>query len=176
MAAKITAKNTELKFKPECFQATIRFSGYFLYYKNRCIAQKYIELKGKDIDIKQAWQRYWVGQVDKLISGILNGDTEDYTVNNMLKKISSIDSLGSKHFWIQRMARNLFVGDTIKPFENCSEVIISSIVKYGETLRIGYYDLEDSFYEKNFYINNDKQVSCLITIQSNKKSEIKQPI
>jgi len=175
MAAKITAKNTELKFKPEHFQATIRYSGYFLYYKNRCIYQKYIDIVGKDIDIKQAWQRYWISVVDKLIDGIIVGESEDYAIGNMIKKLEHIDSLGGKQIWINRMARNLFVGDVIKPFDNCPEFIISAIVQFGDTLRINYYDSDDSKTYNQFYINRDKRVSCLVVIPSHNLADINQP-
>lgn len=174
MAANITAKNSELKFKPEFFSASIRFSGYFLYYKNRCVSQKYIAMVGKGMDIKQAWQRYWIRQVDKIIDGVLNNDVEDYTINAIIKKLSAIDSYGHKEFWIQRLARNLFVGDIIKPFADEPEFTIASIVQFGDTLRIGHTSNTDTPIEQNFYINKNKQVSCLVSTKS-KLSETEHP-
>jgi hypothetical protein len=176
MAAKINSKNTELKFKPENFKASIRYSGYFLYYKNRCIIEKFIDLVGKDLDIKQAWQRYWIGQVDTIIDSVLVGESEDVAISNIIKKMEHIDSLSGKQIWIQRMARNLFVGDVIKPFDKCPEFTISAIVKFGDTIRISYNDSD--YYKETvnqFYINLDKQVSCLVTIPSKKVANINEP-
>ena len=175
MSAKINSKNTEFKFKPEDFQASIRYSGYFLYYKNRCIIRKDIDLVGKDIDIKQAWQRYWIGKVDTIIEDILKGESEDYAIGNIIKKMMHIDTFSNNQFWIQRMARNLFVGDVIKPFDKSPEFMVSAIVAFGDTLRISYIDSDDSTNYYQFYINRDKQVSCLVTIPSKKVANINQP-